>query len=522
MKFSSVIAFLLYFLLVGFIFSQEKQPHYIQWKSVEGAAKYRVEIIDEQSRVIFDKTVKNNRVDFHIHIGKYSFRIGTIDSYNRLVKWSPWNDLVIKANARPEVKSERAIVVKESNPDSIVIKADKVTQATKATIISNGKKIPVIITPGKNNNVILTIPTEGLSKGEFQLELENPGFEKATMNVTVVDNKKEKEAIIGSSENIDTGVSDFDGEEVRKKEEENRAKIAEEKKQIAQQLKPNPGILPSWMENYFPVYKQTKNNRNLIGLTYFTGFVSSGIWALASVQENKVWHAYYNYNADKISNYLAQKAMYNKPDSVNDTYFHTIRYSRVIEARKGISVSAKNFTNGTALFAGFGIVSIVDAFFWKLPGSGIAQADKKGALWRSAILPGWGQMASNRPYSGMFFGSAFLSMALYSSAVRNEYMAWKRYYSGVTEEFNYLIVDQANKTQGEFLYGSSLEFASSTYVRSKIASSSRKYNASLGLMAVIYLANIADVYYFYGSSAKTSFYFAPEMDGASFGVFYNF
>ena len=126
-------------------------------------------------------------------------------------------------------------------------------------------------------------------------------------------------------------------------------------------------------------------------------------------------------------------------------------------------------------------------------GVGVAQEHTGfSRLWRSAILPGWGQLQAERPAKAavFFFGSLFTAAAAAGYAADST-RHQRRYDSAVL--FGFLAPELPAESVA--LPGL-LAFDRATSAREKGHSAQRRYAAGGSLLALAFLTNLADAYFF--------------------------
>ncbi len=72
----------------------------IKWESIAGIIKYIVNIKDAGEKVVLDRTVENNYIDFILPPGKYQIRIGAINKFEKISFWTDWEEIEIRKSVR--------------------------------------------------------------------------------------------------------------------------------------------------------------------------------------------------------------------------------------------------------------------------------------------------------------------------------------------------------------------------------------------------------------------------------------
>ncbi|MBM9502307.1 hypothetical protein JWG44_18810 [Leptospira sp. 201903071] len=158
------------------------------------------------------------------------------------------------------------------------------------------------------------------------------------------------------------------------------------------------------------------------------------------------------------------------------------------------------------------------------------EVSKAGALGRSAVLPGWGQWASGRKFAAVIYPTLFLAAgyAVYENnrkyhVARKEYESYGNPYSTGAIALSTLGV--ANPTLPPvitdplslYVYN---ESSSNLYQNKKDAvdKAYRNLQTSLGVLAGIYLINLADAFIFGGAVSSS----VGISDGSSKGLMFDF
>ncbi len=74
----------------------------VKWQKDEAAERYRVQIRDTLDKLVLEKEVDSNYVDFILPPGKYRMRIGAITKFGKIGGWSDWRYFEITRRVVPE------------------------------------------------------------------------------------------------------------------------------------------------------------------------------------------------------------------------------------------------------------------------------------------------------------------------------------------------------------------------------------------------------------------------------------
>ncbi|MBM9578040.1 hypothetical protein JWG45_12860 [Leptospira sp. 201903070] len=158
------------------------------------------------------------------------------------------------------------------------------------------------------------------------------------------------------------------------------------------------------------------------------------------------------------------------------------------------------------------------------------EVSKAGALGRSAILPGWGQWASGRKFAAIIYPTLFLAAgyAVYENnrkylVARKDYESYGNPYS--TEAIALSALGVPNPTlppviMDPFALYVYNESSGNLYQSKKDAvdKAYKNLQASLGVLAGIYLINLADAFIFGGAVSSS----VGISDGSSKGLMFDF
>ncbi len=71
----------------------------INWERDENAAGYRVQIRDTLDKLVLNREVESNYIDFMLSPGKYRIRVGVVNKFNKIDVWSDWRYFEIARRA---------------------------------------------------------------------------------------------------------------------------------------------------------------------------------------------------------------------------------------------------------------------------------------------------------------------------------------------------------------------------------------------------------------------------------------
>lgn len=71
----------------------------INWERDESAAGYKVQIRNLLDKLVLDREVESNYIDFMLSPGKYRIRVGVVNKFNKIDVWSDWRFFEIARRA---------------------------------------------------------------------------------------------------------------------------------------------------------------------------------------------------------------------------------------------------------------------------------------------------------------------------------------------------------------------------------------------------------------------------------------
>ena len=170
-KFLFTISFLL--LCTNIIATEQG---YIEWKPIKGAFGYKLEIRDENKKLIIEEVVNSTRYLIRTPTGKYEFRISPMNVFEKTTVWSYWNPLNVVISKRPSILlTELTLDISELNKP-IIFKGKNFLSDTKLKFISGNRTINTkTITLTDAGTISVVINPENAMQGKYELLMENPG-----------------------------------------------------------------------------------------------------------------------------------------------------------------------------------------------------------------------------------------------------------------------------------------------------------------------------------------------------------
>jgi len=79
----------------------------IDWKAIEDAKGYTVEVETIEGKKVLEKTVTENFIELSLPLGSYRVRIGTINIFDKIQSWSDWEEIRVVKGRPPKLPGVR-------------------------------------------------------------------------------------------------------------------------------------------------------------------------------------------------------------------------------------------------------------------------------------------------------------------------------------------------------------------------------------------------------------------------------
>ena len=105
-KYFKILSIFLFIISISpvIIFAKEKKQMRINWDELKKPIKYRVQIKDENDKLMLDEETEVNYLDFLLPVGKYKLRIGSVNKFNKINMWSEWKSIEIKIGTKKQAR----------------------------------------------------------------------------------------------------------------------------------------------------------------------------------------------------------------------------------------------------------------------------------------------------------------------------------------------------------------------------------------------------------------------------------
>lgn len=163
--------------------NQEKIPVEVEWSAAVGASRYRIEIRDAAQKVVLSAETKENRYRAELPPGNYQKRVGLVNRFSRTYLWSDWSPLQIIRVLQPAIQAPTTVqaLPPGSGQKTVTVKTAGVMPQTVYRVVDQQGKDPgaAVSVQQKGDEAIVTVDTNQLPPGKYDLIMENPGSQSA-------------------------------------------------------------------------------------------------------------------------------------------------------------------------------------------------------------------------------------------------------------------------------------------------------------------------------------------------------
>ena len=243
----------------------------IQWKPVENAESYKLEIRPEDNKQI-QLSLKENQAHLDLKPGKYEYRVGVLNKFKKVKHWSKWLPLEVVYSQPPVINDDsRYSFFLPEKEQEIVVKGKYFLEEMEVELESNSDKIPIKnLQRISDTELRFKVNLESYTKpDQIQLTLRNPLNKFTTKKSFLVleEKPKPKEPEVVVTEERGNGKT----EEPAKSETKEVKEPTESKSYSAEVLPPlwRSSLVPGWGQ----YYKTEKTKAYTIGgsVLFFLG-----------------------------------------------------------------------------------------------------------------------------------------------------------------------------------------------------------------------------------------------------------
>ncbi len=160
----------------------------VEWKPVEGAVGYRVEIKNSRNNSVASFDVDGNRLEYKLSEGSYYIRIGALNRLKKVDSFSNWSPLEVIESVMPVIeKLSVSSFFAGEDVKGIRLTGGDFREGSRIYIQKGSEKIE-----GKSykyisdNEVVFDLDLDDARPGKYDLVAENPGGLKAVKENSVL------------------------------------------------------------------------------------------------------------------------------------------------------------------------------------------------------------------------------------------------------------------------------------------------------------------------------------------------
>lgn len=163
--------------------NQEKIPVDVEWSATAGASRYRIEIRDAAQKVVLSAETQENHYRAELPPGNYQKRVGLVNKFSRTYLWSDWSPLQIIRVLQPAIQAPTNVqpLPPGSGQKTVTVKTAGVMPQTVYRVVDQQGKDPgaAVTVQQKGDEAVVTVDTNQLPPGQYDLVMENPGSQSA-------------------------------------------------------------------------------------------------------------------------------------------------------------------------------------------------------------------------------------------------------------------------------------------------------------------------------------------------------
>lgn len=173
------LAALLTGLLPAALAAQQKDLPFVEWRPVQGAAGYLVQVRDAQGKVLVEQRVVTNRLDLDLPPGKYQQRIAVINKFQKPAAYSDWTNLELRVATPATVQEVRPAPVtpdaEQRGERAVVLRGDNFNNETKVFVETRSGKVEATRVEVKDQSTLVAAFDSGkIEQGKHDVIVENP------------------------------------------------------------------------------------------------------------------------------------------------------------------------------------------------------------------------------------------------------------------------------------------------------------------------------------------------------------
>ncbi|MBE7412147.1 MAG: hypothetical protein L6Q54_09130 [Leptospiraceae bacterium] len=448
--------FFLRLILVIFIFwtnilRSETEKQFLEWKPIEGAYAYKVEVRDQSKKIIIEKIIKTNKIDISLSTGNYEHRIGVLNKFSKVIGYSNWNPISVVVAIAPFIETKKKILSKKGDEEfEFSIGGKYFFEETKVKLASDLETIQVnkteVSSDGKNLKIFVNLKNS--KPGAYDLILENPKNKIS---------KKTKFFLVQSGEKLTKEEEKLLAQE-SKVEETDPSKATVNYKKSFWGAMWRSAILPGWGLIYGG--EETK------GYAYMGLFAASILNVYVKRKEAvRQGRLYTDKQYEDYAGQIFPSIATNYPWPVGLTLhnYHQSQYSQY----------KNRYNESLRIAGGLYLLQFIHSLY------SARNYDKRmwSVLWRAAFLPGWGQLEAGNKKTGYSYLTLF-TFSVVNFLVQTEKLQIEKssYNNNLTTSFGVGLL--ANQY--------SLSYLMEKKFQSHLHRAERIYHQSINIVAAIY------------------------------------
>ncbi len=484
----------------------------IRWQPVARAIGYQIQVRDEGGTVVADQLVRATVFEPQLKPGRYFYRVSALGPGNKPGQFSPWLQVNVLPTRVPEIGR---IEPKEDTPQGrrIQITGQGFQSESKAFLVrGDGTRLELPVELVDESTLSVFVPP-GQADGAYDIEVENPrGL------------KKEREDVIqiaGGEVSVDRSAkrAPAPGRKEAGASEGDNAGTQAGPDTVRPAPEPGEQLEALWRSALLPGWGQYYQGRTGMAAGVLVG--QAALYRSTFLRTRTARQAAATHRTLVRQNLYIQNYDLTRMDQRDDFYL----WRRIAEVRSrefdARLVDREANTSGS-IAAAFYLWNLLDVSLYA--GEGEDQVGRGGALWRSAVLPGWGQYASGRPLAGAAYSGAFfvsVAAALTGSATEREMRA---YHNKNENERTWLLeVTSARAAGNDHLLFS---YRESALERRRLHELRREAHGAIGMAGLVYAASLADLFVPWealgGANEGAGLYIGPTADGPALGLMLRF
>ncbi|MDX1960408.1 MAG: hypothetical protein SFU98_17700 [Leptospiraceae bacterium] len=237
--------FIYLLILLPFFLMEANDKGIIEWKAVDGANGYRIEVRDTNKKLLVAENTKTNKYYIKTPMGSYEFRVSPLNVFEKPTVWSYWKAIRVIVSKSPEVTPPKTFSLSISEAKKpILLKGKNFLETMKVRILSKNSEIKVVESKLIDSNTYkIKLNEKDLNVGTYDISLENPNDKKTVLknaltlkeDAKTADKKDDPKSIdkkdSSNSKNIDNTKPNNEQQEKERlaREQAEKEKLAREK-----------------------------------------------------------------------------------------------------------------------------------------------------------------------------------------------------------------------------------------------------------------------------------------------------